>query len=154
MLLAHIEGNLTATRKHPSLNGWRLLICQPTSSAGIPEGTPVVAIDPLGAGLHQTVIISTDGAAARMRVNDPLSPVRMMIVGIVDEISETKSGAGFQPAAVEPFKTGTTEMAQVPRQNSKAGKMPEQNTKAGKMPEQHTKAGRMPATPSIQEKPK
>lgn len=87
MLLARVEGNLIATRKHPSLNGWRLLICQPTNSAGQPEGGPVVAIDGLGAGLHQPVIVSTDGAAARQAVNDPKSPVRMMVVGIVDEVT-------------------------------------------------------------------
>ncbi len=86
MMLARVEGNLTATRKHPSLNGWRFLICQPTGANGSAEGTPVVAIDPLGAGLHETVVVSTDGAAARQAVRDPQSPVRMMIVGIVDDI--------------------------------------------------------------------
>ena len=44
-----------------------------------------MAIDALGAGMHQRVIISSDGAAARNAVNDPKSPVRWMIVGIVDE---------------------------------------------------------------------
>jgi ethanolamine utilization protein EutN len=87
MMLARVEGNLTATKKHPSLNGWRLVICQPISGSGAPEGTPVVAIDSLGAALHQPVVISTDGAAAREMVRDPLSPVRMMIIGIVDEIT-------------------------------------------------------------------
>ncbi len=87
MLLARVEGNLTATRKHPSLSGWRFLICQPVNAAGAAEGTPVVAIDPLGAALHQRVIVSTDGAAARLAVNDPKSPVRMMIVGITDAMN-------------------------------------------------------------------
>ncbi|MCL5098378.1 MAG: EutN/CcmL family microcompartment protein [Candidatus Omnitrophica bacterium] len=87
MLLARVEGSLIATRKHRSLNGWRLLICQPMDGAGVPQGGPVVAIDGLGAGLHQPVIVSTDGAAARHAVNDPKSPVRMMVIGIVDEIS-------------------------------------------------------------------
>jgi microcompartment protein CcmK/EutM len=85
MLLARVEGNLTSTRKHPSLNGWRLIICQPIGAAGMPEGAPVVAIDAHGAALHQRVMVSTDGAAARKAVNDDRSPVRMMIVGIVDE---------------------------------------------------------------------
>lgn len=85
MLLARVEGNLTSTRKHPSLNSWRLIICQPIGAAGAPEGAPVVAIDAHGAGLHQRVIVSTDGAAARKAVNDEKSPVRMMIVGIVDD---------------------------------------------------------------------
>jgi microcompartment protein CcmK/EutM len=85
MLLARVEGNVTATRKHPSLNGWRLIICQPISAAGKPEGVPQVAIDPHGAGLHQRVVISSDGLAARKAVGDDKSPARWMIVGLVDE---------------------------------------------------------------------
>lgn len=85
MTLARVEGNLTSTRKHPSLHGWRLVICQPIGGDGSPQGTPLVAIDAHGAGLHQRVIVSSDGAAGRKAVGDPKSPVRMMIVGIVDE---------------------------------------------------------------------
>jgi microcompartment protein CcmK/EutM len=88
MLLARVEGNVVATRKHPSLNGWRLVICQPISSAGEPEGAPQVAIDPHGAGLHQRVVISSDGAATRRTVGDDKSPARWMITAIVDEMEE------------------------------------------------------------------
>ena len=87
MLLARVEGNLTATRKHPSLAGWRLIICQPINCAGDPEGVPQVAIDAHGAALHQRVIISSDGLAARKAVGDEKSPVRWMISAIVDETS-------------------------------------------------------------------
>jgi ethanolamine utilization protein EutN len=85
MLLARVEGNVVATRKHPSFEGWRLVICQPIGNAGDPEGSPQVAIDAHGAGLHQRVLISSDGSAARAAVGDPKSPARWMIVGIVDE---------------------------------------------------------------------
>lgn len=87
MLLARVEGNLIATRKHSSFQNWRLVICQPIDATGAPEGTPIVAIDAQGAAMHQRVVVSSDGSAARLAVNDPLSPVRMMIVGIVDEVS-------------------------------------------------------------------
>jgi len=86
MLLARIEGNVVATRKHPSFEGWPLLICQPISPAGEPEGAPQVAIDAYGAGLHERVIISSDGSATRAAVGDPKSPARWMVVGIVDEL--------------------------------------------------------------------
>ena len=85
MLPARVEGNVVATRKHPSFEGWRLVICQPISAAGDPEGVPQVAIDSHGAGMHQRVVISSDGAAARNAVGDPRSPARWLVLGIVDE---------------------------------------------------------------------
>jgi ethanolamine utilization protein EutN len=85
MFLARVEGNVVATRKHPSLEGWRLLICQPINGAGQPEGSPQVAIDCHGAGMHQQVVISSDGMASRKAVGDDKSPVRWMVIGVVDE---------------------------------------------------------------------
>ena len=85
MLLARVEGNVVATRKHPSLTGWRLVICQPINGAGEPEGTPQIAIDSHGAGMHQRVVMSSDGLAARKAVGDDKSPVRWMITAVVDE---------------------------------------------------------------------
>ena len=85
MYLARVEGNVIATRKHPSFEGWRLVICQPINGAGEPEGAPQVAIDALGAGMHQRVVISSDGAAARKAAGDDKSPARWMVIGVVDE---------------------------------------------------------------------
>jgi microcompartment protein CcmK/EutM len=85
MLLARVEGNIVATRKHRSLEGWRLVICQPINRDGEPEGAPQAAIDAYGAGMHQQVVISSDGSAARAAVKDPKSPARWMVIGIVDE---------------------------------------------------------------------
>jgi ethanolamine utilization protein EutN len=85
MFLARVEGNVVATRKHRSFEGWRFVVCQPISGTGDPEGAPQIAIDAHGAGMHQRVIISSDGAAARLAVKDPKSPARWMIIGIVDE---------------------------------------------------------------------
>lgn len=84
MILARIEGNITSTIKHPSLKGWRLLVCQPVDGEGSAQGVPIVAIDPLGAAVHETVMVSTDGLAARKIVNDPKSPIRNVVLGLVD----------------------------------------------------------------------
>jgi ethanolamine utilization protein EutN len=86
MLLARVEGNVVATRKHPSFEGWRLVICQPINNAGEAEGAPQIAIDAHGAGMHQRVVISSDGSAARNAVGDQKSPARWLVVGIVDEL--------------------------------------------------------------------
>jgi len=85
MLLARVEGNIVATRKHPSFDGWRLVICQPIGADGQAEGSPQVAIDAHGAGMHQQVVISSDGAAARKAVGVERSPVRWLVIGVVDE---------------------------------------------------------------------
>jgi len=85
MLLARVEGNVVATRKHPSYEGWRLVICQPIGTAGEAEGSPMVAIDAYGAGMHQQVILSSDGLATRKAVGDNKSPARWMVTAVVDE---------------------------------------------------------------------
>ena len=85
MLLARVEGTMVATRKHPSFEGWRFVICQPINSQNEPEGVPQIAIDPHGAGMHQRVVISSDGMATRNALKDQQSPARWMVVGIVDE---------------------------------------------------------------------
>ena len=84
MLLGRIDGSIVATAAHPSLRGFRQVIVQPLDGEGGDSGTPVVAIDPLGAGLHQTVVLSSDGATTRQLVRDPYSPLRYFVVGIAD----------------------------------------------------------------------
>jgi microcompartment protein CcmK/EutM len=90
MLLARVEGSVVATRKHPSFQGWRLVICQPVGTDGESEGAPQVAIDSHGAALHQEVILSSDGLTARQAVGDDRSPVRWFVMGIVDELKPGK----------------------------------------------------------------
>jgi microcompartment protein CcmK/EutM len=86
MLLCRVKGNVVATRKHSSLEGWRLVICQPIDRDGRPDGPPQVAIDPHGAGIGECVIISSDGLATRRLVGDDKSPARWILIAIVDEI--------------------------------------------------------------------
>ena len=86
MLLARVEGNVVATHKHPSLEGWRPAVCQPISGRGEPEGSPQIAIDPHGAAMGQRVIISSDGLATRRLVGNDKSPARWILICIVDEV--------------------------------------------------------------------
>jgi len=84
MILARIDGSVVAAHAHPSLRGWRIAICQPISDRGEDEGEPVLAIDPLHAGRRQRVMYTTDGESTRERVGDPDSPLRNMIVALID----------------------------------------------------------------------
>ena len=85
MILARVDGVIVTTACHPSLVGCRSVICQPLDERGRDEGGPVIALDPLSAGRHQRVLISTDGSRTREHVQDPKSPLRNMIMAIVDE---------------------------------------------------------------------
>ena len=80
MRLATIKGHVTATIKHRSMEGWRLLIAIPES----PDLAPQIVLDPLGAGIGQKVMISSDGAEARQIVGDERSPARWTVLGIID----------------------------------------------------------------------
>ena len=80
MRLATIKGHVTATMKHKSLDGWRLLIAIPDS----PDLAPQIVLDSLGAGIGQKVMISSDGSEARKMVGDPRSPARWTVLGIID----------------------------------------------------------------------
>ena len=84
MQIAQVVGQAVTTIKHTSLHGWRLLVVQPLTADAKEDGEPLLAIDRLGAGASQRVMISNDGAGAREAVGDKNSPIRWMVLGIID----------------------------------------------------------------------
>ena len=84
MQLARIEGRATSTVKHKSLAAARLLVCQPLGAEGKANGDPVLAVDKLGAGAGDKVLISSDGLGLRELLKDNNSPARWWTIGIVD----------------------------------------------------------------------
>lgn len=85
MQLAIVQGRVTSTVKHRSLAGVRLLICQLLGVDGKPSGDPVLAVDKIGAGAGDRVIITSDGLGLRELLKDINSPARWWTLGIVDE---------------------------------------------------------------------
>jgi microcompartment protein CcmK/EutM len=84
MQLGLVIGQVTSTVKHESFVGWTLLVVQPLGANRQPEADPVVAFDPLGAGVGQTVIINSDGKRAREVIGNDKSPGRWFICGLED----------------------------------------------------------------------
>jgi ethanolamine utilization protein EutN len=85
MQLGRVIGHATATVKHPSMEGWRLLIVQMLKQARGAEADPVVAVTKLGPGVGQLVVLNSDGKGARDLIGDAKTPVRWFVIGIVDE---------------------------------------------------------------------
>ncbi len=83
MIRARVRGRATATVKHPTLEGWRLLLVQPLMADGTTaDGDPVLAVDATGAGHSDIVILTSDGRATRELIGDDTTPARWSVVGI------------------------------------------------------------------------
>ncbi|MBN1909645.1 MAG: EutN/CcmL family microcompartment protein [Pirellulales bacterium] len=83
---ARVIGTATATVKHPSMEGWRLLVVQPLAPDGhSADGHPCLAVDSLGAGEGEIVMISSDGRGTRELIGCDNTPVRWAVLGIIDQ---------------------------------------------------------------------
>lgn len=84
MILARVDGHAVTSIGHPSLKAQKIVICTPVDESGAATGLPIAAIDPIGAGQHTRVFITTDGSWTQNALHDETSPIRNQIVGLVD----------------------------------------------------------------------
>ena len=89
MFLARIDGTVTSTVKHPTLEGCRLLIGQRLEAGGEVERRAARDRGLDGRGRGATVLVSTDGDIARKRLGNN-TPARLVVVGIVDHVYPRK----------------------------------------------------------------
>jgi len=85
MQLAQVKGRATTTVRHPSLSGVKLLVCQLLGNEKQTVSDPVIAVDRLGAGRGDFVILTSDGLGLRELLGDETSPARWWTLGIADE---------------------------------------------------------------------
>jgi len=89
MLIAKVVGTVVATRKDERLESTKLLVARPMDPSGKPEGTYLVAVDTVDAGVGETVLI-VSGSSARMAAGLKDCPVDAAIVGVIDVIDIEK----------------------------------------------------------------
>lgn len=85
MIIGTVIGSVWATRKNEELNGCKLMIVQPYEYEGFPKQTPLVAVDTIGSGVGETVLL-VSGSTARVSVGSGNAPIDCVIVGIVDTV--------------------------------------------------------------------
>jgi len=85
MQTALVLGHVTATVKHPSLNGWKMVVLQPLDIRNEPDEFPQIAIDPLGARQGDYVFFTSDTKYIQQLTGKKDSPIRFSIQGILDE---------------------------------------------------------------------
>ena len=86
MILARITGSVVSTIHHPIVDGRKLLLAERLDPAGKPTGGYLIALDAIGAGQGETVLIPDEGSGARQILEDSNAPVRSIVVGIVDAV--------------------------------------------------------------------
>ena len=87
MLIARVAGDLTATQKHATHEGRKILLVQPLDLDGSDRGAAMVALDSVGAGAGDRVLIVTDGFAAMTAVDRPAgSPIDVAVIAFIDRI--------------------------------------------------------------------
>ncbi|HVZ19793.1 MAG TPA: EutN/CcmL family microcompartment protein [Vicinamibacterales bacterium] len=86
MQLARVVGTVVATQKHRKFEGAKLLLVQPITLDDQPRGTALLAVDSVGAGVHEKVLVVIEGRAAGDALGRKAAPVDAAIIGIVDQV--------------------------------------------------------------------
>ncbi len=86
MILGRIIGSVVSTIHHSIVDGRKLLLAERLDQNGKPTGGYLIALDGIGAGRGETVLILDEGNGARQILGDANAPVRSIVVGIVDEV--------------------------------------------------------------------
>ena len=90
MQIARVVGTVVATQKNRKLEGAKLLLVQPLTLDDQPKGTTLLAIDSVGAGIGEKVLVVIEGKAARDALRRKAAAVDAAIIGIIDAVEVTE----------------------------------------------------------------
>ena len=86
MQIGRVIGTVVSTQKHRKFEGAKLLLVQPTAPDDTPRGTPLLAVDSVGAGIHEKVLVVIEGRAAGEALGRKAAPVDAAVIGIIDSV--------------------------------------------------------------------
>ena len=86
MILGRVIGEIHGTIKHRFYESRRMLVIEKTAPDGKPTGDYVIAVDSVGAGADERVIVNDEGNGARQILESADGPVRSVVVGIIDDV--------------------------------------------------------------------
>jgi ethanolamine utilization protein EutN len=84
--IARVVGTVIATQKHRKFEGAKLLLVQPVTLDDQPKGPALLAVDSVGAGVHEKVLVVIEGRAANEAIGAKGAPVDAAIIGIIDSV--------------------------------------------------------------------
>ena len=86
MQIAKVIGTVVATHKRPQFEGAKLLLVQPLNIDDTPRGNALLAVDGVGAGVDEKVLVVLEGRAAGEALGRKGAPVDAAVIGIIDDI--------------------------------------------------------------------
>lgn len=93
MFIARVVGDVVSTHRHENLGGRKLLLLRRLSLAGEEEGGEIIALDVIGVGEGERVLVVQEGNAARSLFGNATIPVQAVVVGVVDELELEREAA-------------------------------------------------------------
>ncbi len=87
MKLGRVVGNVVSTINHAQFEDRTLLLVDLVGPDGQPAGGYQIAVDNIGAGAGETVLLLDEGNGARQVLDAPGAPIRTVVIGIVDEVT-------------------------------------------------------------------
>ena len=87
MQIARVVGTVVATQKHRKFEGAKLMLVQPLNPDDTPRGNALLAVDGVGAGVDEKVLVVLEGRAAGEALGKKAAPVDAAIVAIVDSVT-------------------------------------------------------------------
>jgi microcompartment protein CcmK/EutM len=87
MQIARVVGTVVATQKHRKFEGAKLMLVQPLNADDTPRGHALLAIDGVGAGVDEKVLVVMEGRAAGEALGKKAAPVDAAIIGIIDTVT-------------------------------------------------------------------
>lgn len=86
MITGRVAGEITSTIRHPFFEGKRMLLVVRTGADGAETGDYVIAVDAIGVGPGDPVLVLDEGTGARQVFGSATAPVRTVIVGFLDRV--------------------------------------------------------------------
>ena len=99
MFMARVVGDVVSSHRHPDLSGKKLLLLRRLGLDGNEEGSEIIALDVIGVGTGERVLVVQEGGSARKLFEATSLPVQAVVVGVIDRVDLGDSPA--TPATTE-----------------------------------------------------
>ena len=85
-MIGRVVGTVVSTQKHRKFEGAKLLLVQPITLDDQPRGAAMLAVDSVGAGVYEKVLVVIEGRAANDALGRKGAPVDAAVIGIIDSV--------------------------------------------------------------------